>query len=128
VHAAWSRRVDATRERLLRATGSFVFRDWPRSLVRRRADVARWRADLGQAGQRALLERGRVTAALADRLRALSPRLVLERGYCLARSADGSVLRGVERLSIGDPITLEFARGEADARIEGVRPDTTHPA
>jgi exonuclease VII large subunit len=46
---------------------------------------------------------------------------VLERGYCLARAADGTLVRGSERLSVGERLTLEFARGEADARIEQIR-------
>lgn len=56
------------------------------------------------------------------RLRALSPRLVLERGYCLARRPDGTLVRVAEGLVVGERIALEFARGEADARIEEVRP------
>jgi len=62
----------------------------------------------------------------ADRLRALSPRLVMERGYCLVRGQDGRLLRAAAGLSVGDPITVEFARGEAAARIEQVRTGDEH--
>ena len=69
--------------------------------------------------------RARLTS-LADRLRALSPRLVLERGFCIARGRDGRLLRAAQGLAIGELIALEFARGEADARVEGVRAGGTH--
>jgi exodeoxyribonuclease VII large subunit len=58
----------------------------------------------------------------AHRLHALSPRQVLERGYCLARRPDGTLLRSVEELAVGDPMRVEFARGDADTRVEAVRP------
>src|SRR5439155_844154 len=61
-------------------------------------------------------------AGPGDRLRALSPRLVLERGYCLARRGDGTLVRNAAGLAVGERLALEFARGEADARIEAVRP------
>jgi len=57
---------------------------------------------------------------------ALSPRLVMERGYCLVRGQDGRLLRAAAGLSVGDPITVEFARGEAAARIEQVRTGDEH--
>jgi exodeoxyribonuclease VII large subunit len=60
--------------------------------------------------------------ALADRLRALSPRLVLERGYCLVRRPDGTFVRAAATLAVGESLTIEFARGEADARVEQTRP------
>jgi exodeoxyribonuclease VII large subunit len=57
----------------------------------------------------------------AGRLRALSPRAVLERGYCLTRMPDGRLVRAAAGLAAGDAVIIEFARGEADARIEAVR-------
>jgi exodeoxyribonuclease VII large subunit len=45
----------------------------------------------------------------------------MERGYCLVRGGDGRLLRDAAELAAGDLITVEFARGEADARVETVR-------
>ena len=56
------------------------------------------------------------------RLRALSPRSVMDRGYCLVRAANGTLLRSADALGPGDDLTIEFARGEADARVTAVRP------
>jgi exodeoxyribonuclease VII large subunit len=71
---------------------------------------------------RLMAERRRVETQ-AHRLRALSPRLVLERGYCLARGPDGNLLRSPAALAVGDLVALEFARGGADARVERLRPE-----
>ncbi len=65
-------------------------------------------------------------AGYGDRLRALSPRAVMERGYCLVKGPEGRLLRAAEGLAVGDALTIEFARGEADARVEAVRTGGTH--
>jgi exodeoxyribonuclease VII large subunit len=54
----------------------------------------------------------------AERLQALSPLAVLERGYSIARAADGTVIRDAGNLKIGDPLRLTFARGAAAVRVE----------
>jgi exonuclease VII large subunit len=50
---------------------------------------------------------------------------VLERGYCLVRAPDGTFIRAAGALAVGEMLTIEFARGEADARVERVRPGGT---
>jgi len=102
--------------------GSYMLRQWPRTLARRRDEAAELGERVAAAVVRAVHERRRQVTGALDQLRALSPRLVLERGYCLARGADGTVLRSAAALEPGDRITLELARGEADARVEAVRP------
>jgi exodeoxyribonuclease VII large subunit len=59
----------------------------------------------------------------AERLQALSPLAVLERGYSIARAADGTVIRDAGNLKTGDPLRLTFARGKAAVRVED--PDVT---
>jgi len=68
-----------------------------------------------------VLDRRRQALALEDRLRALSPRLVLERGYALVRGPAGTFVRSADALSPGNAVTLEFARGEADATVTTIR-------
>jgi len=70
------------------------------------ARAADWRASIVQR-----------SAALGH----LNPQAVLERGYSIVRDAKGSVVRDTGALVPGDPVVLTLARGEADARIEGVR-------
>jgi exodeoxyribonuclease VII large subunit len=115
-------RLAGARERLRVARASYAFRQWPQ-LVGRKRDEARDRHErLRRAMAEALAARRRSLSGYADRLRALSPKLVLERGYCLVRSEDGRLLRAAGDLSVDDRISIEFARGEADARVEAVRP------
>jgi exodeoxyribonuclease VII large subunit len=68
-----------------------------------------------------LLERKQVALGAAHgRLRALSPRATLSRGYAIVRS-EGRVLREVVHVAPGDRLEVELARGELGARVEDVR-------
>ncbi len=114
-------RLGSVRQSIEHLAASYALREWPRTLAALSDEPRELEAALAPALVRALHDRRRQVTSCVDQLRALSPRLVLERGYCLARGADGSVLRTVETLTVGERVTIEFARGEADARIETVR-------
>ncbi len=93
--------------------------------------------DIGSARQRAadLLDRGgrvlgdrlerrrMVLAATADALRTLSPAATLDRGYAVARTAGGGILREASAVEAGDPIRITLAAGGLDATVDAVRPD-----
>ncbi|NOT35520.1 MAG: exodeoxyribonuclease VII large subunit [Candidatus Eisenbacteria bacterium] len=115
-------RVEQLRERLAAVRSRYGLREWPRRIGERRQQLAGTRQRLDDGVVEVIHARRRRVQGLGDRLRALSPRLVLERGYCLARSPDGRLLRLASELAVGDSLTIEFARGEADARISAVRP------
>ena len=112
----------AARERLDSAVGRYGLREWPRVLAERRLEVEEQAGRLTAAAVATLHARRIRLAGYHDRLRALSPRSVMERGYCLVRRPDGTLLRVASALAVGDAVTIEFARGEADARVETVRP------
>ena len=59
--------------------------------------------------------------ALEVQLGALGPAKILGRGYAMVRSADGSVLSGVEGVSPGDRMSVTFRDGEVDAEARVVR-------
>jgi exodeoxyribonuclease VII large subunit len=66
------------------------------------------------------LEGGRARLdALGGTLQALSPLRVLERGYAVARDADGHVLRRVAQFTTGSPFRLTLADGDVPARVDG---------
>lgn len=54
---------------------------------------------------------------LAAQLASLNPGAVLERGYSIARTADGSVVRNAARLKPAEELHLTFAQGSARARV-----------
>jgi exodeoxyribonuclease VII large subunit len=114
--------LSAARERLASVQSRYGLREWPRVLVARREEVVT-RSERLTVAAVGVMHAGRIRlAGYQDRLRALSPRRVMERGYCLVRRPDGTLLRVAAELAVGDPVTVEFGRGEADARIEAVRP------
>ena len=115
-------RLTHERERLQRALGAYAFRGaLPRRLEQTRRDLDQRREALDDAIVARVHERRQRTLALADRLRALSPRLVLERGYALVKGPDGRFVRSAAALAPGAHVTLEFARGEADATVTTLR-------
>ena len=118
---ALARQLAGARERLAAVRGRYGLREWPRSLATLRERIGRRRAAM-ETRLVTLVQSRRVRlAGYDDRLRALSPRRVLERGYCLARRPDGTLLRAATWLAVGELITVEFARGETDARVETIR-------
>lgn len=118
--------------RRLRLDGTLarVARSLERRLVapRQEVDLAAGRLERGLGR---LVERRRGTlAAAAGRLHALSPLAVLERGYSLARTPEGKVLRRVEELPAGRTFLLRVvdgtvaceSAGPADAPARGTAP------
>jgi exodeoxyribonuclease VII large subunit len=102
-----------------------------RALARLAPDIATARqrtADLVDRGARALddrLDRRRLLLGSAhDALRTLSPSATLERGYAVARTANG-ILRDATAVSAGDPLQVIVARGTVDTRVERTRADGT---
>jgi exodeoxyribonuclease VII large subunit len=57
-------------------------------------------------------------ARCAGALAALSPAATLQRGYSIARTPDGAIVRDAAHLAPGDRLRLQFARGEATAVVE----------
>jgi exodeoxyribonuclease VII large subunit len=114
---AFERRLRSWRERV--TTMARHVRDPRQSLRAQRLRVD----ELSERCRRALegmlrLSRERHRGA-AERLQALSPLAVLDRGYAIARRVeDGSVVRAAEELSLEQALRLVFRRGAARVRVE----------
>ena len=52
--------------------------------------------------------------------RALDPRRVLERGYTITRTADGTIVRAAGVLSSGDVVVTETGDGKVQSRVEEI--------
>ena len=93
-------------------------------------DAARQRtSDLLDRGGRAVDERlarrrMEVESAYAT-LRTLSPTATLERGYAVARTADGRILRSATDTAPGEALQVIVARGTVETRVERTRADGT---
>jgi exodeoxyribonuclease VII large subunit len=108
------------------ASGRSYLAQEERALVRLLPDTAAARqraAELVDRGHRALAARtSRETAAVAglgDALRALSPAATLERGYAVARLADGTLVRDPAQARVGESLEVVVARGTVATRVEG---------
>jgi exodeoxyribonuclease VII large subunit len=73
--------------------------------------------------QAALETRQRKLEARAGRLDALSPLKVLERGYALARTAEGHVVTDAAQVAPGDELHVRVARGELEVRVQKIKPE-----
>jgi exodeoxyribonuclease VII large subunit len=109
-------RLRAELDRLRSALG----RDTRRILERGRQALAADRQRLVRAPA-LLLERKRGGLdALAGRLRTLSPRATLERGYAIVRT-DAGIVRRAAAVSPGTRVDVELAEGGLAARVEETR-------
>jgi exodeoxyribonuclease VII large subunit len=126
-------RERATTALLARAVEQRRFLDSEaRALSRLAPDIGSARqgaADLLDRGGRVLddrLERRRMQlASVGDALRALSPAATLERGYAVARTSDGRILRDPADVAAGDALHVTVARGTVETRVERSRADGT---
>ncbi|MGE0440700.1 MAG: exodeoxyribonuclease VII large subunit [Gemmatimonadales bacterium] len=83
------------------------------------AERVRRASERTEAGIRMqVLDRRRRFERLAASLDALSPLAVLGRGYSVARTAEGRVVRRRRQLKPGDPFTLRVSDGDLPARAE----------
>ena len=88
-----------------------------RVLERASLGLERSRERLRQAPLLLVERRRAAVEQAAARLRALSPRATVERGYAIVRS-DGRLVRSVDSVSDGDALAIEVADGSFPARVD----------
>lgn len=93
-------------------------RDPRRHLVLQRQRVGEL-SERARRGLGATLRSARARlAANGERLHALSPLAVLERGYSIVRRDDGAVIRSAQDVLVGDTLDVTFHIGGARVRVE----------
>lgn len=78
---------------------------------------------LQQAMARQMSVRRDRLAHCAGALAALSPLATLQRGYSIARTADGAIVRSARQLAPGAALELQFAAGAVTATVAAIRTD-----
>lgn len=73
---------------------------------------------LATAARRLGERRGELIGRLGAQLAHLNPEGVLARGYSITRRRDGSVVRAAAEVEIDEPLSLTFAAGGAEVRVE----------
>jgi len=116
-----SRTISLWRERVSNLSNSYGMKQ-----VVNRVSGERMRIDeIAEKHEHALVRKisdyKRMIDALSGRFTALSPSSVLERGYCVARMDEGSVVKDATSLSTGDKLNLTFKHGGALTTVEEIR-------
>ncbi len=112
---ALDRRIDRSTERLTRV-------DWSRAVARlgerstHRLASVDWNRGIDVRVRQASSQLGSVFA----RVEALSPARVLERGYAIVRTAEGSVVRDAASITAGAAVHIAVASGAFDATVTDV--------
>ncbi len=89
-------------------------REWERRLDELQARAAR-------ATQQSLRESRQQVQGKASQLESLSPLAVLARGYSVTlRARDGTVVRDVAALKVGDLLRTRYAIGQTESRVESI--------
>ncbi len=113
--AAWLGQIERLRGRLERAHPGRRVQQW----LQRLDELWERLAHGGAARLHRLGERLRSQQQL---LASLNPQAILERGYAIARTADGHVLSDAARVADGDALEITLARGSVAARATGTKP------
>jgi exodeoxyribonuclease VII large subunit len=92
-----------------------------RWLQAKRGELAGMEARLRRTASSKLDSGRNRVAELANFLRLLGPRQTLERGYSITLAADGSVVRSVQALKIGDQLQTKLADGEVQSVVDELR-------
>ena len=113
-----SARLAALRERLRELSQKRVMTDPMAFIADKRLLLDYTQKNLSSIAQRQLAERQRDYAALCASLDALSPLKVLGRGYAVARTKSGQVLKSAENVAVGDRIDLSLGTGRLGCVVE----------
>ena len=112
------RRLSRLRQYLQGLSARLSERRIDRRLGEARTRLARLSARL-EAAERTRIHRGRrAFAEVTSKLDALSPLGVLGRGYSLAWSPQGKLLRSSDEVAVGDAVRVDLARGRLHCRVE----------
>ena len=113
-----SARLAALRERLRELSQKRVMTDPMAFIADKRLLLDYTQKNLSSIAQRQLAERQRDYASLCASLDALSPLKVLGRGYAVARTKSGQVLKSAENVAVGDRIDLSLGTGSLGCVVE----------
>jgi exodeoxyribonuclease VII large subunit len=122
MQSALKLRLATMRRRLERAAGHPILRE-PLGVVRRyQQRVDELGVRLGNAQSRVLALRHAQLDRSIDRLRALNPKAVLDRGYSILFDDTGRAVRDAAEAAPGTDLRAVLARGELDVNVTASRP------
>ena len=115
--AALSRQIKSARKHYEVLAGSPALRSPLGYLEQRKQTVEMLKNRLSSAQQVAVNRKKQRYIAAVSKLDAMSPLKVLMRGYAMAQSQEGTVLRSVRQTELGERITVTLSDGQLSATV-----------
>ena len=119
-------RLSALRERLTALERKRVLRDPMAFIADKRLLLDYTQKNLASLAEKQVGERRQRFAALCASLHAMSPLAVLARGYAVARTANGTVLRSADEVTVGETIDVTLGRGSLVCAVNETRGENNH--
>ena len=119
-------RLSALRERLTALERKRVLRDPMAFIADKRLLLDYTQKSLASLAEKQVGERRQRFAALCASLHAMSPLAVLARGYAVARTANGTVLRSADEVTVGETIDVTLGRGSLACTVNETRGGNNH--
>ena len=119
-------RLSALRERLTALEQKRVLRDPMAFIADKRLLLDYTQKNLASLAEKQVGERRQRFAALCASLHAMSPLAVLARGYAVARTANGTVLRSADEVTVGETIDVTLGRGSMVCTVNETRGENNH--
>ena len=115
--ASLNRQLKSARQHLNVLSASPALRSPTSYLDQKRKNLELLRSRLTSAETRFVEQKGRQFVALTSKLDAMSPLKVLSRGYAMAQTHDGEVLKSVKQVQPGDHMKVSFSDGCVTATV-----------
>lgn len=122
--ASLGRQIKAARQRLQMLSASPAMESPLGYLQQRRNSLNILSGKLSLCQNRRLNSSRQHFTALTAKLDAMSPLKVLTRGYAMAQSREGQVIKSVLQIQPGDAITLQVSDGKIDAYVTGTQEES----
>ena len=119
-------RLDGLRDRLSALESKRALRDPMAFLADKRLLLDCTQKDLASLAERQVAQRRQRFAALCAALDAMSPLRVLARGYAVARTEEGAVLRRADEVSAGETVHITLAEGSLVCTVNETIEENSH--
>ncbi len=125
--AALNLQLRQRQNRVAELTANVLHRDPRQKLAHAREHLADFRGRINRSLERLVQRSAARVGALDARLRSLSPLAVLDRGYALVLTAEGSLIRSTSQLAAGDRLTTRLADGSFISSVESTEKKSSIP-
>ena len=116
-----NRKIQAEKQRLRVLSETPVLINPDRYYVQRQQALLLMRNRLGSAQEQQLHGKMKQFATMTAKLDAMSPLKVLSRGYSVTQKPDGTIIRSIDDLSVGESIQVTLENGFVEASVQSIK-------